>query len=80
MHTLYEWFLKLCFVSYPPEICSILKEYNNDTNLQIMQKSVYLWDSGGEGGGGGQGIITRCFFESIVSETGRGQLVTCVLT
>ena len=53
MHTLYEWFLKLCYVSYPPEICSILKEYNNDTNLQIKQKSVFLWDSGGEGGGVG---------------------------
>ena len=54
-------------------LCNISKEFHNYTHLQIMQKSVYLWDSGGESGGGGvQGIITRSFFESTVSVTGRG--------
>ena len=69
-----------CILSSRDNLCSILKEYYNDTNLQIVQKSVHLWDSGGEGGGGDKGSITRSFFESIVSETGCGQLVTCVLT
>ena len=60
-----------CILSSRDNLCSILKEYHNDTNLQIM--SVYLWDSGGEGRGGWvQGIITRSFFESTVSETGCG--------
>ena len=61
-----------CILSSRDNLYSILKEYHNDTNLQIM--SVYLWDYGGEGrrGGGVQGIITRSFFESIVSETDRG--------
>ena len=34
-------------------LCNILKEFHNDTHLQIMQKSVYLWDSRGESGGVG---------------------------
>ena len=44
-----------CILSSRDNLCSILKEYYNDTNLQIVQKSVHLWDSGGEGGGGDKG-------------------------
>ena len=61
-------------------LCNISKEFHNYTHLQIMQKSVYLWDSGGESGGWGAWDHHNIFLWIYCQWNWSWQLVTCVLT
>ena len=70
-----------CIICSRDNLCAIYQKNFTITHICKLCKRVFICGILGERVGGGvHGIITTSFFESTVSVTGRGQLVTCVLT